>query len=57
MKLNVFCAVCGRRGRHPLYTLQVTKDTTLGELLTARGWIHQQNGENFDIYCSEKCAK
>ncbi len=56
MKIEVFCAQCGHSAEYDLDTKEIRFNTTIGGLLVDRKWIFQQNGENFDIYCSKECA-
>lgn len=56
MELHVDCAMCGKN--------QVIRPVPLdrGEpniraVIEATGWRVEMNGQNFDIYCSRKCAE
>lgn len=63
MKLHLYCAMCRNHKDVPIATgeyesgsIRASKSISLGKLIEQAGWIYQQNGRNFDVYCSKECA-
>ncbi len=54
MKLQIYCAMCGKDKTIDIDPPRAAIDAD--HVIRASGWITQQNGEHFDIYCSMKCA-
>lgn len=55
MKLQVHCSMCGKEKTvdvEPLRDGIILAD----QPIERSGWITQQNGDRFDVYCSKKCA-
>ena len=55
MKLEIYCANCGKEKTivvKPLRDGVILAD----QAIEKAGWLTQQNGDNFDVYCSKKCA-
>lgn len=55
IQIKIDCAMCMTS------TNYVTCDIVDGKIdlkkcIERTGWITQQNGESFDIYCSKRCA-
>lgn len=64
MKLTLHCAMCATvhvvpiaTGEYEVGSIRASKSISLGKLIEQAGWIHQQNGKNFDTYCSKACAE
>ena len=64
MDITLSCAMCDRQKVVKLETdsdstkgIIVQGNETLREVLETAGWISQNNGSNFDVYCSKKCAQ
>lgn len=60
MKLEICCACCGKEKTivvKPLHDDIMRRSAILvDQAIEKAGWLTQQNGDNFDVYCSEKCA-
>ena len=56
MKLEITCAMCGKEREIDIETFRLDPETSLRKVIEEYGWITQQNGEHFDIYCSKRCA-
>lgn len=54
MTLYFCCAMCGEDKEIGVTVKDGKIDAA--KAIRASGWITQQNGENFDIYCSKRCA-
>lgn len=57
IQFELTCATCGRERLFVPRQEQFSSNTTIGEVVNKVGWIGQQNGENFDTYCSKRCAE
>jgi hypothetical protein len=57
MKLEIYCSMCGKEKEIPIKSEVVGAEMTLQRVVAGTGWITQQNGQSFDIYCSKKCAE
>jgi hypothetical protein len=57
VKFTAFCGMCGKETELEIDQEKVTGETTLSDIYKKLRWIVQQNGDNFDTYCSKKCAK
>jgi hypothetical protein len=57
MTIEICCSMCGRYKSIPVNKEKTAMNTTLQAVVEDSGWIAQQNGNNFDIYCSNRCAK
>lgn len=59
MKLKIHCAMCDEEKDIDV-TVRVGKGVfgtiDADAAIKASGWITEQNGKNFDIYCSKRCA-
>lgn len=56
MKLEVYCAMCGKENNIEIDTQKINTDTTIERVIKNAKWVVQINGNNFDIYCSKSCA-
>lgn len=56
MKLEISCAMCGKNKEIVLKCDDVDAGKSLRRIIEDAGWVGQQNGNNFDIYCSKRCA-
>ena len=56
MDLIIYCAMCGKAKDVAIKVRAVDAETTLRKVIDDAGWITQINGDNFDMYCSKKCA-
>lgn len=54
MKLEICCAMCGQEKQIKVEVVDGKIDAA--KHISDSGWIVQQNGSNFDVYCSKKCA-
>lgn len=54
MKLDFYCVMCGREKSLSVNAEDGKIDAK--KVIESAGWITQQNGPNFDIYCCKKCA-
>lgn len=57
MKLQVYCAMCGKEKEHTIARDNIDPGMTIRSLLERHGWIVQMNYPNLDIYCSRRCAQ
>ena len=59
MKLIIVCATCGREKEITIPTESYSAgEEGPREIIHRSGrWITQQNGKNFDVYCSKECAR
>lgn len=53
MTLNFYCAMCGADKQ---VTVKPERTIDVAKVIKASGWIAQQNGDNYDLYCSKRCA-
>lgn len=58
MELHIECVMCGKEKVIPLPLDTIDPHRSLQYLIDdmAPGWVTQLNGNNFDTYCSKKCA-
>lgn len=59
MELQIECVMCGKEKVIPLPLDIIDPHRSLKYLIEdmAPSWITQLNGNNFDVYCSKKCAE
>lgn len=57
MKLEIYCAMCGKETVIEINKRGLDPKITLRKLIQDINWIVEINGAHFDIYCSKKCAK
>lgn len=60
LKLTLMCAMCGNEREIEIVTDQVKAKTRLCEMVQEAsndGWVFQQNGAHYDMYCSAKCSQ
>ena len=57
MKLEIYCAMCGKERSIEIPLTRESTSRTLHGIVESKDWIVQLNGDNFDIYCSKKCAE
>lgn len=57
MRLEINCAMCGREKDILIENTVRAAKRSFTSVIQNDDWIVQRNGENFDIYCSKKCAK
>ena len=56
MILNIDCAMCGKNHEINIPT-DKGEPKKIRQIVEDVGWIVQLNGENFDLYCSPRCAR
>lgn len=54
MRLEFYCSMCGKEKTVAVKPEDGRVDAK--RAVESIGWISQQNGEHFDIYCCKKCA-
>lgn len=57
MRLEINCAMCGREKVILIENTVRAAKKSFASVIQNDDWIVQRNGENFDIYCSKKCAE
>jgi hypothetical protein len=56
LSLELSCAMCAETKDVKIKIDHLDGATPIKAVVESAGWITQQNGENFDIYCSKRCA-
>lgn len=57
LKLELTCAMCGGEKLIAVEVDRADDKIDTAKAVKAAGWRSERNGENFDIYCSARCAK
>lgn len=59
MKLQIYCVMCGEKEIEINVHLvsEINPVYVAKEIEKHTGWVVQFNGDNFDPYCCEECAK
>jgi hypothetical protein len=53
--VGFYCSMCGANNQRSVKTRDGR--INVAKVVEEAGWISQQNGSHFDIYCSKRCAK
>ncbi len=57
MRIDIYCAMCGVGKTIDINLQKVKMETPAWKILKPARWVLQQNGDNFDMYCSKRCAQ
>lgn len=57
MRLEFYCSMCGKENAVTFETKGTDGKIDFAKAIKPTGWITQNNGENFDIYCSLRCTE
>lgn len=56
LEIRLCCAMCGCDKDLGMVKFTAPDSPSVTAIIERAGWIWQHNGDNFDVYCSKRCA-